>query len=47
MGRIGEAVELFERLLALRNDVGLLSEQYDLATGRHLGNTPQASAMRA
>lgn len=42
MGRRHEAVELFERLLDLRNDVGLLPEQYDPA-GRHfLGNFPQA-----
>nr|WP_272955053.1 glycoside hydrolase family 15 protein [Kribbella shirazensis] len=41
-GRTGQATELFERLLALRNDVGLLSEEYDAATGHHLGNTPQA-----
>jgi GH15 family glucan-1,4-alpha-glucosidase len=36
------AVELFERLLALRNDVGLLSEEYDPRYGRQVGNTPQA-----
>ncbi|MEU4385415.1 glycoside hydrolase family 15 protein [Promicromonospora sp. NPDC023805] len=42
IGRREEAVALFERLLTLRNDVGLLSEEYDVRTGRHLGNTPQA-----
>lgn len=41
-GRTEEATELFERLLSLRNDVGLLSEEYDPSTARHLGNTPQA-----
>ena len=41
-GRRGEARDIFERLLALRNDVGLLSEQYDPATGRLVGNFPQA-----
>jgi GH15 family glucan-1,4-alpha-glucosidase len=33
---------MFERLLALRNDVGLLSEEYDPAGKRMLGNFPQA-----
>ncbi|MFI8528530.1 glycoside hydrolase family 15 protein [Promicromonospora sukumoe] len=41
-GRVQEAVALFERLLTLCNDVGLLSEEYDVRTGQHLGNTPQA-----
>jgi GH15 family glucan-1,4-alpha-glucosidase len=45
MGRRRRAEELFERLLDLRNDVGLLSEEYDPGTGRHLGNTPQAFSM--
>ena len=41
-GRRDEARALFERLLALRNDVGLLSEQYDMRARRMLGNFPQA-----
>ncbi|MGK5681551.1 glycoside hydrolase family 15 protein [Actinoplanes sp. URMC 104] len=42
IGREHEAHDLFERLLGLRNDLGLLSEEYDPTTGRQLGNTPQA-----
>ncbi|WP_328291853.1 glycoside hydrolase family 15 protein [Kineococcus sp. NBC_00420] len=45
IGRRTQARETFERLLLLRNDVGLLSEEYDPATGRHLGNTPQAFSL--
>ncbi len=41
-GRLEEARELFERLLKLRNDVGLLSEEYDPKECRQLGNFPQA-----
>jgi GH15 family glucan-1,4-alpha-glucosidase len=42
MGRRDEALAIFERLLTLRNDVGLLAEQFDPASGRQLGNFPQA-----
>jgi GH15 family glucan-1,4-alpha-glucosidase len=42
LGRADEARDLFERLLGLRNDVGLLSEQYDPHARRMLGNFPQA-----
>ncbi|RYZ07593.1 MAG: glycoside hydrolase family 15 protein [Myxococcales bacterium] len=41
-GRRSEAVELFEHLLTLRNDVGLLAEEYDPIQKRQLGNFPQA-----
>ncbi|HEX6676138.1 MAG TPA: glycoside hydrolase family 15 protein [Actinomycetes bacterium] len=41
-GREGEARELFERLLALRNDLGLYAEEYDVARKRQVGNFPQA-----
>ena len=41
-GRIAEARALFERLLALSNDVGLLAEEYDPKRKRQLGNFPQA-----
>ncbi len=42
IGRQQQAKQLFDRLLALRNDVGLLSEEYDPAARRMLGNFPQA-----
>ena len=42
IGRRAEAEELFERLLALRNELGLLSEEYDTRARRLLGNFPQA-----
>jgi GH15 family glucan-1,4-alpha-glucosidase len=41
-GRLREARELFERLLGLANDVGLLAEEYDPGARRQLGNFPQA-----
>ncbi|WP_354643326.1 glycoside hydrolase family 15 protein [Kitasatospora camelliae] len=41
-GRPDEARELFHRVVALSNDLGLLSEQWDSVEGRQLGNTPQA-----
>lgn len=42
IGREDEARQLFEKLLALRNDVGLLSEEYDTESQRQVGNFPQA-----
>jgi GH15 family glucan-1,4-alpha-glucosidase len=42
IGRAGDARALFERLLTLRNDVGLLSEEYDTGRRRLVGNFPQA-----
>ena len=41
-GRDDEAVALFERLLSLRNDLGLLAEEYDIDDRRLVGNFPQA-----
>ena len=41
-GRVDEARALCERLLSLRNDVGLLAEEYDTRAGRLVGNFPQA-----
>ncbi|MHC5701326.1 glycoside hydrolase family 15 protein [Streptomyces sp. PKU-MA01144] len=41
-GRVEEAKDLFERLLELSNDVGLLAEEYDPVARRQLGNFPQA-----
>ncbi|MGZ8578211.1 MAG: glycoside hydrolase family 15 protein [Actinomycetota bacterium] len=42
IGRREEAEELFDRLLSLRNDLGLFSEEYDQANRRLIGNVPQA-----
>jgi GH15 family glucan-1,4-alpha-glucosidase len=42
LGRGDEAKRVFERLLELRNDVGLLAEEYDPHAGRQVGNFPQA-----
>jgi GH15 family glucan-1,4-alpha-glucosidase len=41
-GRVDEARALFERLIGLSNDLGLLSEEYDVARQRQVGNFPQA-----
>jgi GH15 family glucan-1,4-alpha-glucosidase len=41
-GRLAAARELFERLLGLRNDLGLLAEEYDVERARQVGNFPQA-----
>ncbi len=41
-GRTAEAEQVFERMLAFRNDVGLLSEEYDPQAARLVGNFPQA-----
>jgi GH15 family glucan-1,4-alpha-glucosidase len=41
-GRRDEAVQLYERLLSLRNDLGLIAEEYDPESGRLVGNFPQA-----
>lgn len=42
IGRKAQAFELFERLLGLRNDLGLLAEEYDPVRRRQVGNFPQA-----
>jgi GH15 family glucan-1,4-alpha-glucosidase len=42
LGRHADAKKIYERLLALRNDVGLLSEEYDPNAKRLVGNFPQA-----
>ena len=42
LGELDEACEMFERLLSLRNELGLLSEEYDVEAGRLVGNFPQA-----
>ena len=42
IGRKADATTMFERLLALKNDVGLLSEEYDPTAKRMVGNFPQA-----
>lgn len=41
-GRVGDARTLMKRLLGFANDVGMLSEEYDVDSGRQAGNTPQA-----
>ena len=41
-GRHEEAIEFYERLLGLRNDLGLISEEYDPERDRLVGNFPQA-----
>jgi hypothetical protein len=47
IGLVEEATSLYQRLLGLRNDVGLLSEEYDTVTGRHVGNPPGVQHGRA
>jgi GH15 family glucan-1,4-alpha-glucosidase len=42
IGRVNEASALFEKLLSVRNDLGLLAEEYDPRAERQLGNFPQA-----
>ncbi len=42
IGRVDEARKLFEKLLSLRNDLGLLAEEWDPHLQRQVGNFPQA-----
>jgi len=42
LGRTADARRIFENLLTIRNDVGLLAEEYDPVARRQLGNFPQA-----
>ncbi|MEU9122869.1 glycoside hydrolase family 15 protein, partial [Streptomyces sp. NPDC048506] len=42
IGRVDEARKLFEKLLSLRNDLGLLAEEWDPKAKRQVGNFPQA-----
>jgi GH15 family glucan-1,4-alpha-glucosidase len=42
VGRLNDALALFEKLLSVRNDLGLMAEEYHPALGRQLGNFPQA-----
>lgn len=41
-GRVAEAQQLFDRVVGISNELGLLAEEYDHATGRMAGNFPQA-----
>jgi GH15 family glucan-1,4-alpha-glucosidase len=41
-GRLDKAQALFERVVKIANDLGLLAEEYDTAAGRQVGNFPQA-----
>jgi GH15 family glucan-1,4-alpha-glucosidase len=41
-GRTDDAIELMDRLVGFANDLGLLSEEYDVGGRRQVGNTPQA-----
>jgi len=45
MGRVGEARDYFEQLLACRNQLGMMSEDVDIATGEAWGNYPQTYSM--
>ena len=42
LGITDDATALLDRLLSLRNDLGLLAEEYDAVAGRQVGNFPQA-----